>query len=173
MVCTLQWRSKLFHCSLASTSQSCCPKISVKQQYVASGSNHFRRWNGFTEVHTPVLMLLAFRNFPSVGNNAKLFAFSIDIHVFKFFYLKIQSDFIIISETFSPSVSNPNPVLFIFSSGLAISVPRYDQPPPLPLPITYQPRPPERNQPVLVPANPYHTAEIPDWLQVYARAPLK
>ncbi|KAG9275481.1 hypothetical protein AMEX_G10002 [Astyanax mexicanus] len=55
----------------------------------------------------------------------------------------------------------------------APSVPRYDQPPPLPPPITYQPRPPERNQPVLVPANPYHTAEIPDWLQVYARAPLK
>ncbi|XP_049596817.1 protein salvador homolog 1 [Syngnathus scovelli] len=56
----------------------------------------------------------------------------------------------------------------------APSVPRYDQPPPLPPPpITYQPRPTERNQPVLVPANPYHTAEIPDWLQVYARAPLK
>ncbi|XP_054652520.1 protein salvador homolog 1 isoform X3 [Dunckerocampus dactyliophorus] len=55
----------------------------------------------------------------------------------------------------------------------APSVPRYDQPPPLPPPITYQPRPAERNQPVLVPANPYHTAEIPDWLQVYARAPLK
>ncbi|XP_067241513.1 protein salvador homolog 1 isoform X2 [Chanodichthys erythropterus] len=53
----------------------------------------------------------------------------------------------------------------------APSVPRYDQPPPPP--VTYQPRPPERNQPVLVPANPYHTAEIPDWLQVYARAPLK
>lgn len=53
------------------------------------------------------------------------------------------------------------------------SVPRYDQPPPLPPPVTYQPRPAERNQPVLVPANPYHTAEIPDWLQVYARAPLK
>lgn len=53
------------------------------------------------------------------------------------------------------------------------SVPRYDQPPPLPPPVTYQPRPTERNQPVLVPANPYHTAEIPDWLQVYARAPLK
>lgn len=60
-----------------------------------------------------------------------------------------------------------------FPSAPAISVPRYDQPPPLPPPITYQPRPPERNQPVLVPANPYHTAEIPDWLQVYARAPLK
>ncbi|XP_028421129.1 protein salvador homolog 1 isoform X4 [Perca flavescens] len=55
----------------------------------------------------------------------------------------------------------------------APSVPRYDQPPPLPPPVTYQPRPAERNQPVLVPANPYHTAEIPDWLQVYARAPLK
>ncbi|XP_028853360.1 protein salvador homolog 1 [Denticeps clupeoides] len=55
----------------------------------------------------------------------------------------------------------------------APSVPRYDQPPPLPPPITYQPRPSDRNQPVLVPANPYHTAEIPDWLQVYARAPLK
>ncbi|KAM8833410.1 LOW QUALITY PROTEIN: protein salvador homolog 1 [Synchiropus picturatus] len=55
----------------------------------------------------------------------------------------------------------------------APSVPRYDQPPPLPPPVTYQPRQPERNQPVLVPANPYHTAEIPDWLQVYARAPLK
>ncbi|XP_016090811.1 protein salvador homolog 1-like [Sinocyclocheilus grahami] len=53
----------------------------------------------------------------------------------------------------------------------APSVPRYDQPPPPP--VTYQPCPPERNQPVLVPANPYHTAEIPDWLQVYARAPLK
>uniref|UniRef100_A0A8C3AII0 Protein salvador homolog 1 n=2 Tax=Cyclopterus lumpus TaxID=8103 RepID=A0A8C3AII0_CYCLU len=55
----------------------------------------------------------------------------------------------------------------------APSVPRYDQPPPLPPPVTYQPRPVDRNQPVLVPANPYHTAEIPDWLQVYARAPLK
>ncbi|XP_076156791.1 protein salvador homolog 1 [Alosa pseudoharengus] len=55
----------------------------------------------------------------------------------------------------------------------APSVPRYDQPPPLPPPVTYQPRPTERVQPVLVPANPYHTAEIPDWLQVYARAPLK
>lgn len=55
----------------------------------------------------------------------------------------------------------------------APSVPRYDQPPPLPPPVTCQPRPAERNQPVLVPANPYHTAEIPDWLQVYARAPLK
>lgn len=53
----------------------------------------------------------------------------------------------------------------------APSVPRYDQPPPPP--VTYQPRPPERNPPVLVPANPYHSAEIPDWLQVYARAPLK
>lgn len=53
------------------------------------------------------------------------------------------------------------------------SVPRYDQPPPLPPPVTYQPRSADRNQPVLVPANPYHTAEIPDWLQVYARAPLK
>lgn len=59
-------------------------------------------------------------------------------------------------------------VVSVFSS-----VPRYDQPPPLPPPVTYQPRPTERNQPVLVPANPYHTAEIPDWLQVYARAPLK
>ncbi|KAK6306850.1 hypothetical protein J4Q44_G00219980 [Coregonus suidteri] len=55
----------------------------------------------------------------------------------------------------------------------APSVPRYDQPPPLPPPVVYQPRPAERNHPVLVPANPYHTAEIPDWLQVYARAPLK
>lgn len=55
----------------------------------------------------------------------------------------------------------------------APSVPRYDQPPKLPPPVTYQPRSAERNQPVLVPANPYHTAEIPDWLQVYARAPLK
>ncbi|KAG5857831.1 hypothetical protein ANANG_G00023560 [Anguilla anguilla] len=55
----------------------------------------------------------------------------------------------------------------------APSVPRYDQPPPLPPPVTYQPRQTDRNQPVLVPANPYHTAEIPDWLQVYARAPLK
>ncbi|MEJ1269378.1 salvador family WW domain containing 1 [Cricetulus griseus] len=49
------------------------------------------------------------------------------------------------------------------------SVPRYDQPPP----ITYQPQQTERNQSLLVPANPYHTAEIPDWLQVYARAPVK
>ncbi|CAL8288898.1 unnamed protein product [Gadus morhua 'NCC'] len=55
----------------------------------------------------------------------------------------------------------------------APSVPRYDQPPKLPPPVVYQPRPAERSQPVLVPANPYHTAEIPDWLQVYARAPLK
>lgn len=55
----------------------------------------------------------------------------------------------------------------------APSVPRYDQPPPLPPPVTYQPRPAGRSQAVLVPANPYHTAEIPDWLQVYARAPLK
>ncbi|KAJ0063282.1 hypothetical protein NL108_015620 [Boleophthalmus pectinirostris] len=55
----------------------------------------------------------------------------------------------------------------------APSVPRYDQPPPLPPPVTYQPLPPERTQPVLVPANPYHAAEIPDWLQVYARAPVK
>ncbi|XP_070605208.1 protein salvador homolog 1 isoform X1 [Erythrolamprus reginae] len=51
----------------------------------------------------------------------------------------------------------------------APSVPRYDQPPP----VTYQPQPADRNQPILVPANPYHTAEIPDWLQVYARAPVK
>ncbi|PIO23299.1 hypothetical protein AB205_0210970, partial [Aquarana catesbeiana] len=51
-------------------------------------------------------------------------------------------------------------------------VPRYDQPPPLPPPVTYQPRQVERSQPLLVPANPYHTAEIPDWLQVYARAPV-
>lgn len=56
---------------------------------------------------------------------------------------------------------------------VSFSVPRYDQPPPLPPPVIYQPRNAERNQPVLVPANPYHTAEIPDWLQVYARAPLK
>ncbi|XP_043930238.1 protein salvador homolog 1 isoform X1 [Protopterus annectens] len=55
----------------------------------------------------------------------------------------------------------------------APSVPRYDQPPPPPPPVTYQPRQVERNQTVLVPANPYHTAEIPDWLQVYARAPVK
>lgn len=69
-------------------------------------------------------------------------------------------------------------VFFYFNSKTVsslspLSVPRYDQPPPLPPPVTYQPRPAERNQPVLVPANPYHTAEIPDWLQVYARAPLK
>ncbi|KAM9291128.1 protein salvador homolog 1 [Phalacrocorax carbo] len=51
----------------------------------------------------------------------------------------------------------------------APSVPRYDQPPP----VTYQPQQAERSQPLLVPANPYHTAEIPDWLQVYARAPVK
>ncbi|XP_077180245.1 protein salvador homolog 1 [Paroedura picta] len=51
----------------------------------------------------------------------------------------------------------------------APSVPRYDQPPP----VTYQPQQSERSQPILVPANPYHTAEIPDWLQVYARAPVK
>ncbi|KAJ7406688.1 Protein salvador 1 [Pitangus sulphuratus] len=51
----------------------------------------------------------------------------------------------------------------------APSVPRYDQPPP----VSYQPQPAERSQPLLVPANPYHTAEIPDWLQVYARAPVK
>ncbi|XP_062974306.1 protein salvador homolog 1 [Elgaria multicarinata webbii] len=51
----------------------------------------------------------------------------------------------------------------------APSVPRYDQPPP----VTYQPQQTERSQPILVPANPYHTAEIPDWLQVYARAPVK
>ncbi|XP_053243958.1 protein salvador homolog 1 isoform X2 [Podarcis raffonei] len=51
----------------------------------------------------------------------------------------------------------------------APSVPRYDQPPPM----TYQPQPAERSQTILVPANPYHTAEIPDWLQVYARAPVK
>ncbi|KAI4803639.1 hypothetical protein KUCAC02_025302 [Chaenocephalus aceratus] len=44
----------------------------------------------------------------------------------------------------------------------AHSVPRYDQPPPLPPPVAYQPRPEERNQQVLVPANP-----------LYARAPLK
>ncbi|XP_060030983.1 protein salvador homolog 1 isoform X3 [Erinaceus europaeus] len=50
----------------------------------------------------------------------------------------------------------------------APSVPRYDQPPP----VTYQPQQTERNQSLLVPANPYHTAEIPDWLQVYARAPV-
>ncbi|NWR53362.1 SAV1 protein, partial [Regulus satrapa] len=51
----------------------------------------------------------------------------------------------------------------------APSVPRYDQPPP----VSYQPQPPERSQALLVPANPYHSAEIPDWLQVYARAPVK
>uniref|UniRef100_A0A8B9TR50 Protein salvador homolog 1 n=1 Tax=Anas platyrhynchos TaxID=8839 RepID=A0A8B9TR50_ANAPL len=39
----------------------------------------------------------------------------------------------------------------------APSVPRYDQPPP----VTYQPQQAERSQPLLVPANPYHTAEIP------------
>ncbi|KAM4690879.1 protein salvador homolog 1 [Rhinophrynus dorsalis] len=55
----------------------------------------------------------------------------------------------------------------------APSVPRYDQPPPLPSSITYQAEQVERTQPLLVPANPYHTAEIPDWLQVYARAPVK
>ncbi|XP_075048554.1 protein salvador homolog 1 isoform X2 [Mixophyes fleayi] len=55
----------------------------------------------------------------------------------------------------------------------APSVPRYDQPPPLPPPVTYQPQQVERSQQLLVPANPYHTAEIPDWLQVYARAPVK
>ncbi|KAE8586497.1 hypothetical protein XENTR_v10021685 [Xenopus tropicalis] len=54
----------------------------------------------------------------------------------------------------------------------APSVPRYDQPPPLPPPVTYQPQQVE-TQALLVPANPYHTAEIPDWLQVYARAPVK
>lgn len=86
------------------------------------------------------------------------------------FYLKIQS----IIFTIYLCVFLFALMCFIhFPSALAISVPRYDQPPPLPPPITYQPRPPERNQPVLVPANPYHTAEIPDWLQVYARAPLK
>ncbi|XP_059814098.1 protein salvador homolog 1 [Hypanus sabinus] len=53
----------------------------------------------------------------------------------------------------------------------APSVPRYDQPPPLLPPVTYQPQQTDRNQ--LVPANPYHTAEIPDWLKVYARAPVK
>ncbi|NXG12497.1 SAV1 protein, partial [Sakesphorus luctuosus] len=51
----------------------------------------------------------------------------------------------------------------------APSVPRYDQPPP----VSYQPQPAERSQPLLVPANPYHAADIPDWLQVYARAPVK
>ncbi|NXR80234.1 SAV1 protein, partial [Pycnonotus jocosus] len=51
----------------------------------------------------------------------------------------------------------------------APSVPRYDQPPP----VSYQAQPPERSQALLVPANPYHSAEIPDWLQVYARAPVK
>ncbi|XP_056677079.1 protein salvador homolog 1 isoform X5 [Monodelphis domestica] len=51
----------------------------------------------------------------------------------------------------------------------APSVPRYDQPPP----VTYQPQQIERSQSILVPANPYHSAEIPDWLQVYARAPMK
>ncbi|XP_053553623.1 protein salvador homolog 1 isoform X1 [Bombina bombina] len=55
----------------------------------------------------------------------------------------------------------------------APSIPRYDQPPPLPPPVTYQPQQVERSQALLVPANPYHTAEIPDWLQVYARAPVK
>ncbi|KAG7272752.1 hypothetical protein CRUP_031076 [Coryphaenoides rupestris] len=43
----------------------------------------------------------------------------------------------------------------------APSVPRYDQPPKLPPPVAYPPpRPAERSQPVLVPANPYHTAEM-------------
>ncbi|XP_063255796.1 protein salvador homolog 1 [Prinia subflava] len=51
----------------------------------------------------------------------------------------------------------------------APSVPRYDQPPP----VSYQAQPPERSQALLVPANPYHSADIPDWLQVYARAPVK
>ncbi|XP_069064783.1 protein salvador homolog 1 isoform X2 [Pleurodeles waltl] len=50
----------------------------------------------------------------------------------------------------------------------APSVPRYDQPPPIPPPVTYQ-----QPQHLLVPANPYHTADIPDWLQVYARAPVR
>ncbi|XP_014049693.2 protein salvador homolog 1 isoform X2 [Salmo salar] len=54
----------------------------------------------------------------------------------------------------------------------APSVLQYDQPP-LPSPVVYQPRPAERDHPVLVPANPYHMAAIPDWLQVYARAQLK
>ncbi|XP_005047927.1 PREDICTED: protein salvador homolog 1 isoform X2 [Ficedula albicollis] len=53
----------------------------------------------------------------------------------------------------------------------APSVPRYDQPPPLS--VSYQPQPVERSQALLVPANPYHSADIPDWLQVYARAPVK
>ncbi|XP_054893977.1 protein salvador homolog 1 [Poeciliopsis prolifica] len=52
----------------------------------------------------------------------------------------------------------------------APSVPRYDQPPSPPPPVTHQP---QRMQQVLVPANPYHTANIPEWLQVYARAPVK
>uniref|UniRef100_A0A8C5VYA3 Uncharacterized protein n=1 Tax=Microcebus murinus TaxID=30608 RepID=A0A8C5VYA3_MICMU len=49
------------------------------------------------------------------------------------------------------------------------SISQYDQPPP----VTYQPQQTERNQSLLVPENPYHTPEIPDWLQVYARAPVK
>lgn len=76
------------------------------------------------------------------------------------------------------AAASPSPLSFSSNSTphptpSPFSVPRYDQPPPLPPPVVYQPRAVERNQPVLVPANPYHTAEIPDWLQVYARAPLK
>ncbi|KAG8449168.1 hypothetical protein GDO86_016008 [Hymenochirus boettgeri] len=53
----------------------------------------------------------------------------------------------------------------------APSIPRYDQPPPPPL--TYQSQQVERSQSLLFPANPYHIADIPDWLQVYFRAPVK
>ncbi|NXD30755.1 SAV1 protein, partial [Spelaeornis formosus] len=42
-----------------------------------------------------------------------------------------------------------------------------------PPPMCYQAPPPERSQALLVPANPYHSADVPDWLQVYARAPVK
>lgn len=58
---------------------------------------------------------------------------------------------------------------FFFFSVLEFEFFWIDQPPP----VTYQPQQTERNQSLLVPANPYHTAEIPDWLQVYARAPVK
>ncbi|XP_061429731.1 protein salvador homolog 1 [Lethenteron reissneri] len=55
----------------------------------------------------------------------------------------------------------------------APSILRYDQPPPMRAlpPMLYNAQPPVRSQPVLVPANPYHSAEIPEWLLVYAHAP--
>uniref|UniRef100_A0A8C5L2R1 Protein salvador homolog 1 n=1 Tax=Jaculus jaculus TaxID=51337 RepID=A0A8C5L2R1_JACJA len=40
-------------------------------------------------------------------------------------------------------------------------------------PCAPSPQHTERNQSLLVPANPYHAAEIPDWPQVYAQAPVK